>query len=120
MSEPLPRATQADLRAWGPCWPRGRLDAYLAGLPGEPFAAEDVLTRERDAGRRPDPRSVSAICVMRDYALGTATIGDLRAAAYAAAPAYAAAAEWDTQVDRLRGLLAWGRATGRIGPEEAS
>jgi hypothetical protein len=52
--------------------------------------------------------------------LRQATEGDLRSAAAdahdAAHDADAAGAEWGKQVERLLGLLVWGRETGRLRP----
>ena len=46
--------------------------------------AERALTREREAGREPDPRSLDAIEVDRRYANGQASVSELAAAAWAA------------------------------------
>jgi len=54
--------------------------------------AERALSRERDAGREPDPRSWAAVEIARRYARGEATNLELTTALSAAAAASASAA----------------------------
>jgi hypothetical protein len=70
------------------------------------WCASRALLRERDAGRQPDPRSLTAVRVTTDWLLGRGTIqevyaaaDDATAAAYAAYAAAAARADVDVDVD---------------------
>ena len=98
----IQQAYQQCTRADRLVWLLDRLDAW-DDRTRRLFAcdcAHRALTRERDAGREPDPRSWKAVEVAQAFAEGRASTEELRTAAKAAArdaawDAWAARAAWD-------------------------